>query len=245
MKRRPAAGPLLALGVALGLASASPLSAQREREIDSGRFRILRSGEPVATEVFAIRGEPSAVKSVARLTAGGDSAVLPDRITEARLQTNADYEPVLFEMKLQRGGQLDLVGVRSGDRFRVRTRTSAGERWKEFLVPSGLVVLPEGFAHFHHFLFRQRRDAGGGTTALAPAEGTRRSVRFGDSRPDTVPVGDERRSATRWSITVGEEQRLVWRDASGRILRVEVPSRGWIARRVPGSGPSAGDGGPS
>lgn len=241
MRGASAAGPFLTLLLTVGAGAGSPVQAQAAGEVDSGRFRIERAGQQVATEVFAIRREASSVKSVARLTAGGDSAVLADRITEARLQTNTDHEPVLFELQVQRGQQLDLVGVRSGDRFRVRTRTRAGERWKEFLVPSGLILLPDGFAHFHHFLFRQREGEARRLTALLPAEGIRRQVRLLASRPDTISAGGEQRRATRWEVRLGEERRLIWRDAEGRVLRVEVPSRDWVARRVPGSGPSGVD----
>lgn len=237
MRRSPAALLLLAGVLLLDSALAAPLPAQADREIDSGRFRIRGSGGSVGTEVFAVRRGPSSLKSVARLTAGSDTAVLSDRITEARLQTNPEDEPVLFELQVQRGEHLDLVGVRSGNRFRLRTRSPAGERWKEFLVPSGLVLLPDGFAHFHHFLFRQREDDGDRLTALLPAEGVRRPVRFRGSRQDTIRAAGERRAATRWEITVGEQRRLVWRDAVDRILRVEIPEREWVAERVPGSGP--------
>lgn len=235
------AGFLLAAGSLLLAASGavSSLTAQEKggtREVDGGRFRILRDGEAVATEVFAIRRGPSAVKSVARLTAGRDTALLSDRIVEARLQTNSQHEPVLFELQVQRGGSLNLVGVRSGDRFRLRTRSTEGERWKEFLVPSGLVILPRGFVHFHHFLFPQRSEGEGGVTAILPREGVERRVRFAGQSADTIQAAGTRHPATRWEIMVGEERRLVWRDPAGRILRVEIPSENWVARRLPGDG---------
>lgn len=242
MRGPPGAALLLATWGVLGASLAGPLPAQSAREIDSGRFRIRGSGGSVATEVFAIRREPSAVKSVARLTVGSDTAVLAERITEARLQTNRAYEPVLFELQVQRGTSIDLVGVRSGSRFRVRTRSPDGERWKEFLVPSGLVVLPDGFAHFHHFLFRQHEEDEARLTALAPADGTRQPVRFLGSRPDTVRAGGGRVPATRWEVSVGGERRLIWRSEDGRVLRVEIPDRGWVAERMPEGGSPAAPG---
>jgi len=235
--------PLLVSALALLLAAdgiRSPVLAQGSREVDSGRFRISRDGRDVATEVFAIRREASSLQSVARLTTGRDTAVLSDRIEEARLQTNAQHEPVLFELEVQRGGDLRLVGVRSGSRFRLRTRAPAGERWKEYLVPSGLVILPRGFVHFHHFLFRQRAE-GESLTALLPLEGTERPIRIAGQRADTVRAEGRRLAATRWEITVGSERRLVWRSEEGRILRVEIPAENWVAVRVPGNGASASD----
>lgn len=217
----------------------SALEAQQEggtRDVDSGRFRIYRGGEAVATEVFAIRREPSAVKSVARLTAGPDTMLLSDRITEARLQTNPEHEPVLFELQVQRGGSESLVGVRSGNRFRLRTRRPEGERWKEFLVPSGLVILPRDFVHFYHFLFRQRSKGEPGLTALLPRDGVERRVRVVGSSADTIEAAGSRHPTTRWEIRVGDERRLVWRDEGGRILRVEIPDEEWVARRMPGDG---------
>lgn len=236
---RPVRASLLqALAVAVAITGiAAPLHAQGGRQVDSGRFRITRAGQSVGTEVFAIRREASSLRSVARVTAGRDTALLSDRIVEARLQTNEQHEPVLFELQVQRGSDLSLVGVRSGQRFRLRTRAAEGERWKEFLVPSGLVILPSGFVHFHHFLFRQRADEQR-LTALLPVEGVERRIRIGSRRADTVQAGGGRRPATRWEITVGEERRLVWRDGDGRILRVEVPADDWVAVRTAGNGPS-------
>lgn len=221
----------------------SPLRAQGSRTVDSGRFRITRDAREIGTEVFAIRREASSLLSVARLTTGRDTAVLSDRIVEARLQTDEQDEPRFFELEVQRGGDLNLVGVRSGSRFRLRTRASEGERWKEFLVPAGLVILPRGFVHFHYFLFRQR-SRGERLTALLPMEGTERPVRIGAERADTIRADGRRLAATRWEVTVGSERRLVWRSEDGRILRVEIPAENWIAVRTPGKGP-AGSGGPA
>ncbi len=242
--RRP--GPQLLAALVLALAAtgtAAPLHAQGGREVDSGRFRITRQGQDVGTEVFAIRREASSLRSVARLTAGRDTALLSDRIVEARLQTDEQHEPVLFELQVQRGGDLSLRGIRSGKRFRLRTRGPEGERWKEFLVPSGLVVLPTGFVHFYHFLFRQRAEEQE-LTALVPVDGSERPITIRGQRADTIRAGGARRPATRWEVSVGEEHRLVWRGADGRILRVEVPTDDWVAVRTAGNGPVRGGNAP-
>lgn len=218
----------------------SPLHAQGgSRQVDSGRFRISSDGQNVGSEVFAIRREASSLQSVARLTTGLDTALVSDRIVETRLQTNDQLEPELFELQVQRGGDLSLVGVRSGSRFRLRTRATEGERWKEFLVPSGLVILPTGFVHFHHFLFRQRSEDER-LTGLVPVEGVERRIRIVGQRPDTIRAEGVSRPATRWEVTVGDQRRLVWRDEDGRILRVEVPAENWVAVRTPGNGPAPG-----
>lgn len=229
----PALATLLAV-----VATPSPLPAQGgAREVDSGQFRILEDGRRVSTEVFAIRREASSLKSVARLTVEADTALLSNRILEARLQTNSRYEPVLFELQVRRGGDLNIVGVRSGSRFRLRTRSTTGERWKEFLVPSGLVILPSDFVHFHYFIFRQRA-RGESLTALLPREGDERPVRIQDRRGDTIQAAGRRLPATRWEVMVGGQRRLIWRGEDGRILRVEIPAENWTAVRTSGKGPS-------
>lgn len=227
--------PVLAALLAAG-AAARPLPAQgASGEVDRGTFRILRSGRQVATEVFAVRREGASLRSVARLTARSDTALLGNRITEARLQTNPRHEPVLFELQVRRGGDLSLVGLRSGSRFRLRIRSPDGERWKEFLLPSGLVMLPEGFVHFHRFIFRQRSEREE-LTALLPAQGVERPVRIQDRRSDTVRAAGRHVPATRWEVMVGGQRRLVWRAEDGRILRVEIPAEGWAAVRTAGEG---------
>ncbi len=235
---------LPALGLILaGSGAGTPVHAQGGgREVDSGRFQITRDGQAVGSEVFAIRREASSLRSVARLTTGADTALVSERIVEARMQTNAEDEPELFELQVQRGGDLSLVGVRSGSRFRLRTRSAEGERWKEFLVPSGLVILPSGFVHFHHYLFDQRGE-NGGLTALLPMEGVERPIRVEGREADSVRAEGGRRAATRWEITVDDQRRLVWRDEDGRILRVEIPAEDWVAVRTPADdAPSASAG---
>ena len=235
-------GPSLLGALLLALAAtgiAAPLHAQGGRQVDSGRFRITQGGHDVGTEVFAIRREASSLRSVARLTTGRDTALLSDRILEARLQTDEQHEPVLFELQVRRGGDLSLRGIRSGQRFRLRTRATEGERWKEFLVPSGLVILPTGFVHFHHFLFRQRAEEKR-LTALLPVEGVERRIRVDGQRADTIRAAGTRSPATRWEVTVGDERRLVWRGPDGRILRVEIPGDDWVAVRTAGNDPARG-----
>jgi hypothetical protein len=53
-----------------------------------------------------------------------------------------------------------------------------------------------------------------------------------DASDTTLEIGGVSVAARRWELTVDGTTHLVWSDgADGRILRVEIPDRGWRSER--------------
>lgn len=226
--------PAATVLAAVLLVPAAPAPAQQPAPADSGRYEIVVGDRQVGVEYFAIRREGSSLRAAARLTAAdGNASALPAPTLETRIQTGPDYEPTLFELRTQLGEPLAIRGIRSGQRFQLRTTSDEGERWREFLVPSGLVILPRHFTHFYWFLFRAAEQHGReGLTALLPMAGQRVKLAVEELGADAVRTGGESRAATRYRVTVGGETHEVWVDGRDRVLKVRIAGRDWTATRV-------------
>lgn len=227
------------LGIVLLLAGPPATHAQPTQTVDSGRFQIRSGGDVVASESFAIRREASSIQSVAR------SSPVPERAGERptleyRMQTSPAYEPAFFELRFRDGDLETAVGVRSGSRIKVTKRTPEGERWREFRLLPGLVILPEGLAHSYYFVLQTlEQRPGRELPVLHPFQGEQGSLTVTDRTRETLRIDGEERQAARLSLRLGGETHTVWVDDQGRILRVEIPSRKWSAQRLPDQGEGA------
>lgn len=234
-RRRPGGTALVLAGfvaAATALVPPAEAPAQEKRVVDSGTFRILEDGTHVATEQFAIRREAETFQSAARLRPAGMDATASSRMVEFRLQLNADLQPTFFELTNRGPGGHGVVGVRSGNRLQLRSRSKEGERWQEFLLEPGIVVVPKGLAHPYYFVARVL-DSGRETPipVVAPDAGARRSLTVESRSTETLTVGGEQLGATLRVLRIDGRIHRVWTDDAGRVLRVEVPDRGWSAVR--------------
>lgn len=228
---------LAALLTVPGIVSPAGAPAQEAREVDSGSFRITDGGDAAVSEQFAIRREGERWQSAARISPAGGDASVTGSIREFRLQLDAELRPTFFELVDRRAGQHGVVGVRSGNRLQLRSRSEEGERWKELLLEPGLVVIPRGVAHPYHFVVRVLESGSEAPLpAVVPDAGERRTMTVESRSPATVTVGGRELESVLRELRVGEETHRVWTDAEGRVLRVEVPARSWTATRteVPG-----------
>lgn len=228
---RPSAATVA--GLLLLTAAPGVASAQQAETVDSGRFEIRTGGTAVATETFAIRRESSAIQSVARRSPVPELAGSMATV-EFRMQTNPRFEPGFFELRLRDGELETVVGVRSGTRIKITERTPEGERWREFRLSPGLVVLPEGLAHTYYFVLETLdRTSAAELPVLHPLQGEGGSVTVDSRRPETIQVAGETLQAVRVSLRLAGEAHEVWIDDRGRILRVVIPDREWSAERLP------------
>lgn len=241
-RHRPAGVAVALAGFVAAAAALVPppeAPAQERREVDSGTFRILEDGTHVATEQFAIRQEGEALQSAARLSPVGVDAPASGRTVEFRLQLDAELQPTFFELTNRGPDDHGIVGVRSGNRLQLRSRSKEGERWQELLLEPGIVVVPMGLSHPYYFVV-QVLNSGRETPipVVAPDAGARRSLTVDPRSTDTVTVGEEQLSATLRVLRIDGRIHRVWTDDAGRVLRVEIPDRGWSAVRSepPGSG---------
>jgi hypothetical protein len=233
---------MAAAGLAL-VADPSPLAATQQagaaagEELDAGRFEILVNGRRVGTEVFAIRKIGSKVRAVGRLQLeNGEDPWWP---FEVRMQTNANFEPEIYDLRFLAGPTQTVMGRRTENGLLIHTATDAGERFKEFGTASGTLILEHGAAH--HFVLMFRRLAADGASArggtvpiIVPSMNTAATARVSRIDEATRTIAGREVAVTRYDVQLDGRQAEVWVGSGGRVLRVSMPDTGWLATRTEG-----------
>jgi len=215
--------------LASGLLVAEALSAQTVT-LDEGSFRVLSRGQGTGTETFSIRrsgaGESAVVIAVGRVTGAQEMS--------SQLQASGpSLRPTAYEARIQGPDSQHIAGRVIGSRFSARISSAAGEQMREYLASAGAVVIDEGFAHQYWFLAQRVGDQGGRVPVVIPrlSRQVNASVSSGGTEP--VSVGSTRVNARKLIISIpNEPERQVWVDGAGRVLRVEIPTRGYVAQRT-------------
>ena len=224
---------MLAVLLAGAAAADRSLRAQSPEELDSGTFDLLVNGRVVGTERFVVRHDGTSIRAAARvsLEPGADGLVGG----EIRLLLDADFRPNRYELKPEDGPLRSVVGIRQGNRLRLQTDSDDGERVKEFVAPPRLSVLERGIAHHYFLLLQQLGDDFGTATVslVVPSEGRQFRATVREEGAETVRVGEGTVPSHKYVIEGGGEMHAVWVGEDGRVLRAEIPSRNWVARRRP------------
>lgn len=234
--------PLMAMAGLTLLADPTALAAAQQtgaagEELDAGRFEILVGDRGVGTEVFAIRKVGTKVRAVGRLQVeNGEDSWWP---FEVRLQTNANFEPEIYELRFLAGPTQTVVGRRTEHGLMIHTATDAGERFKEFGTEPGTLILEHGTAHHYVLLFeRLTTDAAGALAGtlpiIVPSTNTAATVRVGRIDEVTRSLAGRDVRVTRYDVQLDGKQVEVWVGPGGRILRVSIPATGWMATRTEG-----------
>mgnify|MGYP001035666789 CR=1 FL=1 len=213
---------VLALGVGV------PAEAQVV-QLDEGTFEILQNGEPLGTESFTIRrigmGAAATIVLQGRTTLG-DSEIEPI------LETSSEWAPLQYRRTLS-GSRDEIVElVSDGRRYTAITTNERGEGEREFRPGPVTVVLDADVAFLYHAV-AARSDADV-ITVVHPDQG--RQARFRVESVDTegFRLGASSIAVRRIRLSSGDDVRDILVDDRNRVMAVEIPGRGWIARRLPG-----------
>jgi hypothetical protein len=201
--------------------------------LDEGTFRLSRDGREIGTETFTIRQTGSGAEAV--VIAQGRTVYRegPEREVITGLQvTGGTLRPSAYDVSVSGDEEQKIGGRVVGTRFSARVVASGGERMREYLVSEGAVVAEQGIAH-HHYFIAQRFAAGASRMpVLVPLQGRQVWVTV-TSTQETVQVGGESVGAQRLTISVeGGDERRVWVDSQGRVLRLEIPASRLVADRI-------------
>ncbi len=236
---------LLGPCLAGGLLSASPptrdvrpatvqLGRQIDR-IDVGSFTLFLHDQRAGREQFSMQRVVAADGATLELRA--ESAV-GDRRSAVRLEADSAGSPVRYSVEERTGAMvtLRLGGQRVRGRFTTLARSTSGEAAREYLLVPGAVVLEDHGVLQYALLVLNRLHVEGDSTVIpvitpiANRQGTVQLALMTIS--DTVVIAGSRRQARRWrAVTDRGESRFIWADAEGRLLRVQIPSRGFNALR--------------
>jgi hypothetical protein len=229
--RLPTAQLLLAvtLGFFPGAAIAQTVT------LDEGTFRILVGGREVGTESFSMRRSGSGPSSViiARGTIVIDTTGTAEEIVASLQAAGATLRPSAYEVTIRGRDSERIAGRVVGGRFSARIRSPAGEQMREYLASDGAVLVDEGIVHHHYFIARRAADAPVRIPIIIPRLSRQVSAEVTARGHERVAVGGGTVEARHLVVTLaGAPERHLWVDSEGRVLRLEIPSSGFVAHRT-------------
>ena len=200
---------------------------------DAGTFNILVNGRQVGTEEFSIRqtgiGENSEF-----IATGHVQVVLPSGgldLTSRLRSTGFQASPVAYEVAVGGDAARRIVGTIGSGRFSAKIMTPAGEQLREYVASSGATVIDEGVAHHYYFIARRTRS--GRVPVIIPRENRQTLATVEDVGEDEMTIAGTEVTLYHLVVTPdGGEARHVWVDALGRVIRVEIPDRNYVAVRT-------------
>ena len=218
----------LTLVVAAGLVFAGNAPAQ-VATMDEGSFTITVNGDRVGREDFRIRSTPGTNGPEVVATANVSYA---NRRVLPQLSADSAGVPVRYVVEVKDGSASNerVDGVVGRGRASARVKNSRGESANEFVVSHGALVIDDDVFHQYYFLTRQKKV--GAVSVIVPRRNTQVAMRVADAGTETLSIGGTALDARRYTIAdPGGMDREVWADASGRVLKVAIPSKGVVALR--------------
>lgn len=216
---------VIAVAAALGLAG--PLGAQ-VTTIDEGSFTLFIGAERVGREEFSIRRVPDGGRSVLLLQS---TTALDGRRLAPALRADSTGLPISYQLELREDGATTTrVSASAGaNRLALRVTTARGESARQLPLPPGTVVLDEDVVH-QYYLVAAR--APGPVSVLVPRRLGREDAVLARRSDGPVEIGTGTVPARHLVLTDGAGVSTdIWTDATGRLLRVAVPARGFVAVR--------------
>lgn len=210
--------------------AAAPASAQTVT-LDEGTFRVSIGGREVGTERFQIQRNGSGAQAV--IIARGRITLDAQEVTASAQLAGETLRPAGYEVEVRGGNGEKIQGTVVGGRFSARIQSDAGENMREYLVSEGAVLADEGIAHHYYFVLQRLQGGSARVPLLIPRESRQVTATVEAAGSEEIRIGGQ--SVTARKVTVrpaGGAERIVWADAQGRILRVQVPANQYVAERT-------------
>lgn len=217
--------PLALLPLAVAL-STHALPSQTTT-LDEGSFTISVNGSRAGREDFRIRrtADNAQIQATATVTYN-------DRRLAPRMNTNLEGEPTEYVVEVREGagGGEVVSGLVGRGRVSARVKSSRGESAKEFIVSNGAIVIDDEV--FHQYYFITKAATNGAVPVIVPRRNTQVTMRVTRMGTERVDVGGTAIEAQKFRIAdPSGADRDVWADSAGRVLKVEIASRGIVAIR--------------
>lgn len=221
---------MLALASLSATGAHEPGSAQSV-VVDEGTFVVTLSGSAAGSERFTIR----------RAGVGDAAIVIANAVIEVgRGGERTEFRPLLeatplddastnYQLKVSGSEAAELSVRLAGQRYVSRVQTEAGEEEREFLARPATRIVDQGVAHHYYFL-RSARE-GAAVPVIEPRTRRQFTLTASAGEDTEVRMGASSVRARKITFSSGHDVRIVWFDAQGRVLRVEVPASGYVAVR--------------
>jgi hypothetical protein len=227
LPRSRLAPALLALAMVVGSQRAA---AAQNVLIDAGSFRLTVAGREVGRDSFNIRRTGTGSGAETRILAQGWVDIDQRRISSL-LETNGGYGLTQYHATVSGTESAEFRASVNGRRLEMAVRSPAGEQTREARAREGAIVLEENVAHHYFFLGALARESDR-LPVIVPRTSEQADFQIGAITTEPITVGGQQLDAKRMQVTSDGLERLVWVDAQGRVLRVEIPSTGFVAERL-------------
>lgn len=220
----------------LAVAAAWPAQPAAPQEvIDRGTFRLYRGDRAVGEERFVIRseraGDQRVLKAIGSVTLESDGATL--QISAALEVSGPDLHPTGYQVETTDGGRSRIAGVVQRGRFLARIVSPRGEQLKEYVVSEGALILDQNLAHHHYFLTLRAARGIGRVPIIVPQENRQILAQVEVRGVETTELWGRPQQLTHIVLRPqGEPARHIWADDRYRVMKVEIPERGFRAVRV-------------
>lgn len=211
-------------------ALASEGAAQASRVTDEASFTISINGRTAGRENFRIaqttRGDVVEYRATSTVIFG-------DRRITPELVTTSEGGLVRYDVTMKSGSSTESWSGDLSPRGRVSAKLASGRGTsvREFIVPSGALLLDDEVIHHHWFLALRSRD--GQMAVIVPRRGNEHvNVTMATLGQETLQIGNHDLAATHLRATAaGGEIHDIWVDRLGRLLKVALPARNLVAVR--------------
>ena len=201
--------------------------------VDQGTFTITLGGEPAGSEEFFVRRSGDTVGSY--LANGTIDIWAPNTERTLSVLLTASAPRGVSE-----GYELTVTGVREPYRVTIPAVTpprfpshyvsESGQESREYSGSAETRILEAFVAH--HYYFLASLEVGSSVPVIVPSERTSGRVTVAASNEDEIVFGVLSMRARRLLLQGHGGDRLVWFDALGRVVRVELPSMAYVAQRT-------------
>ena len=213
-----------AIIVPLGLSAQSVV-------VDQGTFGLSIHGERIGSEDFIIRraglGNQAAFISRGVVVRTLDGA--SEEFTTLLRVTATEGTAAGYEFKSSRPVPVEIMLNASGPRYFSRFISGEGQEEREFRAEPGTRIVEQQVAHHLYFLGNVLKDST--VHVIEPLSRTDREFLVSTQQDEELRLGRNRVLARRVIFTSADGDRIVWFDRQGRVLRVEIPTIGYLAER--------------
>lgn len=201
--------------------------------VDAGQFSIAIGGRAVGVEDFTIRatglGREDAV--FANGVVSTDGAGGPQEVRPLLRAAPPEGSAVSYQVGVRGREAMELRLARGDRRYVATIQSEVGDEDREFQAREGTRVIERGVAHHYYFL-RDLRE-GEAVNVLEPRTRRQLTLTAGPRSDEELRMGPNVVSSQRIEFVSDQnDSRIVWFDRQGRVLRVEIPSLGWVAERT-------------
>lgn len=210
--------------------TASAVTAPQGPLLDAGTLLITRGGAPIGRENFTIRrGRSSGPDGYTIAT----TVLYPPAAPRMRLtpvvELGADSLPVQVQFDIFGDGQRRVYVQFGPRRITVRVVRPGGESARELPVTGREAVADDSVFALYALL-----PGGQPFQVIQPRSADTRPARITEEGTGQTTLAGVAHELVHRILHLGAEERHLWFDRDGKLQKVEVPSAGVVAERVPG-----------